>query len=231
MGQGADQVPVMKMSLRWTRWCIVLGISTLAACAREQPSAPVLHSITGHLRLTGYFVDADGQFAGTRVLGDADGVTVELLHGSEIVGRTTTVGGIYRFTGLGPGDYVARSRVIGDIGDQTTPMVIAVADVSAADTLRLVARGDLMTVPNPFVYMTTVNFVAPDTMWVDLEVLDVGGNPVMSLMAHEVLPGHHAVFWYGRDQMDRRAAGSLFWVTYAAGHDVRAQLLFRQGVP
>jgi hypothetical protein len=209
---------------------MVLGITALAACSRDQPSAPQLHSITGHLRLTGYLVDVNGKFAGTRVLGDADGVPVELLHGSEVVGRTTTVDGIYRFSGLGPGDYVARSRVIGDIGDQTTQMVIAVSDVSAADTLRLVSRGDLIPVPNPFVDTAQVYFGVPDTMWVDVDILDVGGDAIKSLLALEVLPERHAVFWNGRDQGGRPVPGSLFWVTFVAGDDVRAQLLFRQGM-
>jgi len=217
------------MRFQPTRWCIVLSISALAACSRDPPSAPQLYSITGHLRLTGFLVNTDGGFAGTRVLGDADGVAVELLHGREVVGRTTTVDGVYRFSGLRPGDYVARSRVIGDIGDQTVPLVIAVSDVSSADTLRLVSRGDLHPVPNPLVDTTQVYFNVPDTMWVDMKIVDVGGNAVQSLLSLEVMPGDQAVFWNGRDQMGRRATGPLYWVTYAAGPDVRAHLLFKQG--
>lgn len=218
------------MRIPWTRWCMVLGISALAACSRDQPTAPRLYSITGHLRLTGSLVDSNGVFVGHRVLGDADGVAVELLHGSEVVGRTTTVDGLYRFSGLRPGGYVARSRVIGDIGDQTSPLVIAVADVVSADTLRLGSRGDLRPVPNPFVDTTRVYFLAPDTMWVDMSILDVGGNAIMSLLALEVLPAEHAISWNGRDQRGRPVAPSLYWVTYVAGLDVRAQLLFKEGM-
>jgi len=215
----------------WTRWCMVLGLSSLVACSREQPSAPRLYSITGHLRLTGTVVDSNGAYAGTRVLGDADGVTVELLHGSEVVGLTTTVDGIYRFSGLRPGDYRARSRVIGDIADRTTQMVIAVSDVVAADTLRLASRGDLLPFPNPSVDTTEVSFVAPDTMWVDVNIIDVGGSAVKNLLTLEILPGRHTVFWNGRDQRGRPVTGSLYWVTFVAGNDVRASLLFRQGTP
>ena len=211
------------------RWWMALGLCGLAACSSDQPSAPGFYSITGHLKLTGFLVDDNGAFAGTRVLGDADGVAVELLHGSQVVRRTTTVGGVYRFSGLGPGDYVARSRVIGEIGDQTSPLVIAVSDVSSADTLRLVSRGDLHPVPNPFVDTTQVYFRVPDTMWVEVRILDVGGNAVQTLLALEVMPADHAVFWNGRDQAGRPVAGSLFWVTYLAGSDVRAHLLFKQG--
>lgn len=217
------------MRFRPTRWCLMLGLSALAACSRDQPTVPQLYSLSGHLKLTGYLVDPDGAYAGTRVLGDADGVTVELLHGSEVVARTTTVDGVYRFSRLRAGDYKARSRVVGDIGDVTNQMVIAHADVFCADTLRLVSRGDLLPVPNPFVDTTQIYFVVPDTMWVDVNILDVGGNLVKNLLALEVMPLRHAVFWYGRDQRGRPVPGSLFWVTYVSGHDVRAHLLFRQG--
>jgi hypothetical protein len=120
----------------------------------------------GPPRLNGYLVDANGQFAGTRVSGDADGVPVELLHGSEIVRRTRTVDGIYRFSGLPPGGYVARSRAIGDIYDETNPMTIAISDVECADTLRLASRGDLYSYPNPFATGDTmrISFDVPDTM-------------------------------------------------------------------
>ena len=218
------------MRFPWARGCVVVGLCVLAACSRDQPSAPGLYSITGHLRLTGFLVDRNGAYAGTRVLGDAGGVTVELLHGSAVVGRTTTVDGIYRFSGLRPGDYVARSRVVGDIGDQTNPLVIAVSDVSSADTLRLVSRGDLLPVPNPFVDTTQVYFDVPDTTWVDVRILDVGGHAVQSLLSLEVHPAYHAVFWNGRDQGGRPVGDGLFWVTYVAGQDVRAHLLFKEGM-
>jgi hypothetical protein len=217
------------MRFAWARWCMLLGLSLLAACARDKPTAPEQrYSLSGHLRLTGYFVNPDGSYGGTRVMGDADGVTVELLHGTEVVGRTTTEDGIYRFSGLRPGDYVARSSVMGIIGDQTVPLVIATSDVSSADTLRLASRGDLFPVPNPFVDLTQVYFLVPDTTWVDVDILDVSGNPITSLLSLEVLPAHHAVFWNGRDRLGQPVEGSLFWVTYRADFDVRAHLLFRQ---
>jgi len=219
------------MRFRWACWCVVLGISALAACSRDEPTAPGLHSITGHLRLTGYLVDVNGKFTGTKVLGDADGVPVELLHGSTVVGRTTTTDGIYRFSGLPPGDYVARSRVIGDIGDETKELVIALTDVSAADTLRLASRGDLFPCPNPFVDSMFIFFSVPDTARVDLGILDQGCNAIRSLLELQVPPARYHVLWDGRDQTGRPVTGSLFWVTYVAGNDVRAQLLFRGGSP
>ena len=222
-----------RMKFPWTRWCIALGACALSACSNDPSTAPRPFSITGHLHLTGYLVDKDGQFAGTRVMGDADGVPVELLHGSEIVGRTATAGGIYRFTGLAPGGYVARSQLIGDIVDETNPMTIAIADVECADTLRLVSRGDIYSYPNPFANGDTMrmSFGVPDSGWITVRVVDLVGNPVRTLLHLWVQPARHSVYWNCKDQRGQPVTGSLFWVTYTSDIETRAHLLFRRETP
>lgn len=219
------------MRIRWTRGCVVLAVSMLAACARDQPTAPLddtRYTITGHLRLSGAVVDGNGIFQGTRVLGDADGVAVELLNGGQVVARTTTVDGVYRFSGLRAGGYVARSRVVGDIGDQTAPLVIAVADVASADTLRLGSRGDLRPVPNPFVDTTQVFFIVSDTVYADVHIRDMAGREVRRLLEVELLPAQHRIIWSGRNQQGQLMPPGLYWVTFASALDWRAQLLFKE---
>src|SRR5262245_57433940 len=172
------------MRVRWIRLFPVLVVAALAACGSERPTnAPSAHSITGHVRVTGFLVDANGAFAGTKVVGNADGIAVELLHGSQVVARTTTVGGVYTFTGLSAGDYIARSRVVGSIGDQTNTMVIAAFDVESADTIRLASRGELFPVPNPFTETTQIYFDPPDTMQVDMNVVGADGLQIRNLLS------------------------------------------------
>ena len=61
------------MKSPWIAWCVVLlRTAVLPACSRDQPSAPGLHSISGHRRLTGYLVDVNGRFAGTRAVAPRD---------------------------------------------------------------------------------------------------------------------------------------------------------------
>lgn len=220
------------MKSPWTRWCVLLGMCALAACSRDPPFAPGRYSISGHLHLVGYVVNADGKFIETRVLRHVSGIPVELLYGGEtVIGRTTTVDGIYRFDGLAPGGYVARSRVIGDIGGKTLPLTIAVSNVSAGDTLQVASLGDLYPVPNPFGGTTIVFFSVSDTTWIDVGIRDVVGNPVRKLLSLEVQPARHVVYWDGNDQTGHPARDSLFWITYVAGGDIRAQLLFKQPPP
>ena len=210
-------------------WCVGLGSSLLAACAKspDPPTAPRSRSITGHVRLTGYFTHENGLFAGTRVLGDADGVTVELVYGSQVVDRTTTMDGIYIFSDVAPGGYIARTKVVGDIGDHTGTLTVATSSVSATDTLRLNSRGDLYPVPNPFADTLQVFFDVLEPQTVDIRILDISGNTVRRLLAQDLGPGFNGVIWDGRDQRGVPANGSLYWVTYVAAGDVRAQLLFK----
>ncbi|MBI1797790.1 MAG: carboxypeptidase regulatory-like domain-containing protein [Candidatus Eisenbacteria bacterium] len=221
------------MSVRQIRAAPLLAGLVLAACARRQPTAPSprLFAITGHVRLSGTVVDTAAVALGSRVLAHVDGVPIELLHGSDVVAHTTTIGGTYRFPGLRPGDYVARCRVGPGVGDETNPMVIAVSDVETADTLRLESRGDLFPVPNPFVDTTQIFFGVPESAFVRIDILDLAGRPVKNLLALDLAPRYQAVFWFGRDQTGHPMTDSLYWISYVAGPDIRAHLLFKQPAP
>jgi len=51
---------------------------------------------------------------------DADGVPVDLMHGTQAVAHTLSVKGIYRFEALAPWEYIARVRIVGT--PATTPI-------------------------------------------------------------------------------------------------------------
>src|SRR5262245_14748360 len=130
---------------RILRFAPLLASLALVACARDT-TGPGFHTLSGHVTLTGYLVTPGGDFAGTKVVGDADGVAVELAFGDQIVGRTKTVHGVYTFDGLAPGAYVARTAGADPLYDETNVLTIARSDLSAGDTLRLKAMGDLFPV-------------------------------------------------------------------------------------
>ncbi len=211
------------MKLVRTAWCGALLVAlALSACGREEPVAPVspgVHTLSGHVKLTGFLVDADGNFAGTRVVGDADGVPVELVYGTQVVARTLTVGGVYRFPGMAPGGYTARTAA-GPLHDQTITLTITGTDLSAADTLRLVAHGDLLPVPNPFGPHTVIYFNLEDTARVDLRVVDLAGNPVRQLVSgFRFVPGLRAAGWDGRDEAGSPASAAMYWLMFQAERD------------
>ncbi len=207
----------------------------LAGCSKE-PTAPGVHTLSGHVVLTGFLVGPDGQFAGTRVVGDADGVAVDLLYGTRVVAQTTTADGVYRFSGVSPGGYTTRARILDGIGDESNELTIAQADVNARDTLRIVSKGDLYPIPNPFETSMTVYFELPDTEQVSVKILDIAGQPVRTIF-HGLFPkGLQSAYWDGHSQSGQDAVDPMYWVTFEGpgdreGGDYRAQLLFRRPPP
>jgi len=206
---------------------IALALVSLPACSTNSPSAPVLRAISGPIVLRGYLVDADGRFQGTRIVSDADGVKIELARGNRVVATTTTVDGVYRFSGLGTGAYVARTVTIGGVADTTEVLTVANSNVTVADTLRMDSRGDLYPAPNPFVQSTTVYFEVPDTTFADVTIRDLAGVLVRTLSSGPLAPGLQEVAWDGRNEEGNVAPAPIHWVVYVSEEDLRAQLLFR----
>ena len=207
---------------------LLLALAALPGCGGEKPTAPKgPFAITGQVQLTGYLVDADGRFAGTRLVDDADSIEVELRYGSTSVGRTRTAAGTYRFAGLQPGAYqVVVATPFGDVVDTTPELTIVDRDLHVGHTLALASFGDLYPVPNPSLDAVVVYFDVPDTADVHVSVMDLRGHPVLDLLRLRV-QGLQQVLWTGRDSAGELVGDPMVWVTYEAGEDKRAQLLFR----
>jgi hypothetical protein len=201
----------------------------LAACSRDEPSAPTsgVHALTGRVRLTGFLTDTSARFVGTRVLHDADGVPVELIAGNRVIAETTTEDGVYRFTGVAPGSYYARTRLIADISDETNQVTVADFDLVVTDTLQLQSRGSLTPAPNPMVTSTRIYFQLDTDGRVTLRILDLAGNIVRNLLDHHAAAGLRSQLWDGRDQNGQLAGNAIYWAILEFDGEIRAHLLFR----
>jgi hypothetical protein len=134
---------------------------------------------------------------------------------------------VYHFSGLGPGAYVARTHLVGSVADTTEVLTVARHDISATDTLRLVAVGDLYPTPNPFITLTRVYFVVADSESVIIDIRDLGGARVRSLLNAELRSGLNEVDWNGLDDQGHPVTGPMYWMTFVAPGDIRAHILFR----
>ena len=217
----------MRTSIRFLP-LVVAAMVAIGSCGQNEPTGPEVHTIQGHVVLTGYLVHEGGAFAGTKLVGDADGVMVELLFADRVVGRVPTVDGVYRFPGVPPGYYIARTNVVGLVGDTTEALTVATTNVAVRDTLKLQSRGDLFPVPNPIGLGTSIFFQAHDSGLVRLEIHDLSMNVVRTLVHDEAVgTGLTEVQWDGRDDHGAFAPQPMFWAIYRSGADLRAQLLFR----
>ncbi|MBP1656342.1 MAG: hypothetical protein H6Q31_943 [Bacteroidetes bacterium] len=75
--------------------------------------------------------------------------------------------------------------------------------------------------PNPFNPATTIQFVIPEEGNATLEVYDLLGRRVRTLLHHRLTPGVHAVMWDGRDDQ-QQAVGAGMYVYRLTGKGISA---------
>ena len=71
--------------------------------------------------------------------------------------------------------------------------------------------------PNPFNPSTAIPFVLPKEQGVRLEIYNVLGQRVRTLMSGSLAPGFHTLVWNGRDDAGRVAAAGLYLALLEAG--------------
>lgn len=71
--------------------------------------------------------------------------------------------------------------------------------------------------PNPFRDATAIAFslVKPD--WISLEIYDVTGKPVRTLLVGELIAGSHSVRWDGRDRFGGEARSGIYFYRLTTG--------------
>ncbi|HEX5133479.1 MAG TPA: FlgD immunoglobulin-like domain containing protein [Candidatus Krumholzibacteria bacterium] len=71
--------------------------------------------------------------------------------------------------------------------------------------------------PNPFNPSTTIAFELRKSAWARLDVFDVGGRRVRTLVNGDLPAGRHEVVWDGRDGAGRSAASGIYFYRLRAG--------------
>ena len=117
--------------------------------------------------------------------------------------------------GLDPGFHVALMTVRSTdplVPELLVPLMLTVTAVSAVpdtDMPRVVTFTG--AVPNPFNPATKLQFILPSDALVVLDVFDVSGRRVRSLVAGRLPAGSHSVPWKGRDDAGRNVASGTYF--------------------
>ena len=72
--------------------------------------------------------------------------------------------------------------------------------------------------PNPFAEATTIEYALPEEEWVELQVFDVLGRSIVTLVNGSHEPGQHRVVWDGQDQNGLKVGAGLYMVQLQAGN-------------
>jgi hypothetical protein len=94
--------------------------------------------------------------------------------------------------------------------------------VSAADDLPGAGRLSVTAHPNPFNPTTTIAFELPRAMEVSLDIFDLQGRLVRSLLDESPFAtGGHKQVWDGRDGEGRATASGVYFYRFTAGDQKR----------
>jgi len=71
--------------------------------------------------------------------------------------------------------------------------------------------------PNPFNAVTNIEFSLPAREPVRLDIVNIRGQTITTLIDHELPPGHHQASWNGRDRNDQPVASGVYFCRIRAG--------------
>ena len=79
------------------------------------------------------------------------------------------------------------------------------------------AVGERTDVKEPFNPQTNIDYELPESVPVTLEIFNIAGKRVATLVNGQVSAGYHSVVWNGQDDYGRPVAGSIYLYRIKAG--------------
>jgi len=80
-------------------------------------------------------------------------------------------------------------------------------------------------VPNPFNPTTRISFVVPHRASIRLDIYDVGGRHVRTLIDRSMDPGAHAVDWDGKNALGNNVRSGVYFYRLQAGNQATTRKL------
>ncbi|MFZ5515358.1 MAG: GDSL-type esterase/lipase family protein [Candidatus Zhuqueibacterota bacterium] len=85
----------------------------------------------------------------------------------------------------------------------------------------------LQNYPNPFNPATTILYQLPATGYVEMEIFNLSGQKVATLIAGEKQAGAHQIFWDGKDQSGASLPSGLYFCNLHYGKEVKTIRLLK----
>ncbi len=72
--------------------------------------------------------------------------------------------------------------------------------------------------PNPFNLSTNIRFALPNAGRVDLEIFNILGQKIKSVISDELPAGYHQAIWDGCDDTGKPVASGVYFTRLTSGH-------------
>lgn len=123
-------------------------------------------------------------------------------------------------TGLNIGDDVTATTT--DMNNNTSEFahnVAVVLGIEEGGSSPIPAEYRLeQNLPNPFNSRTAIEYGLPEPAQVNLCVYNIAGEKIITLVDAEQRPGHHTVYWDGRDKTGREVSNGIYFYKIEAAH-------------
>lgn len=71
--------------------------------------------------------------------------------------------------------------------------------------------------PNPFNPVTVINYAVPEKSTVAIEIFNILGQKIKTLVDGERAAGHHSVLWDGKDETGKEVGSGIYLYRLKAG--------------
>jgi len=93
-------------------------------------------------------------------------------------------------------------------------VITGIGDVNTVPTSYAVSQN----YPNPFNPSTTIKYQLPQTSDVQLQIFNVLGQKVRTLLNSKVEAGYHEAIWDGRNDLGHQVASGIYIYKFQAGN-------------
>ena len=186
-----------------------------------------------HHRVAGLAPDMGAYEYGSSYIGGirgrvTDGATgqpvdcVKLSISGKLPEYTDTLGYFTADTGAGTytikasrwdyADTIIRDFPVGN-GERRTIDIVLNSATSADDDTTPIATGDLSlcNYPNPFRADTNISFILPEKGDIRLDIYNIKGQKVRSMLGGNMSKGQHKVTWNGKDDQGRSVSSGIYF--------------------
>ena len=130
------------------------------------------------------------------------------------------------------GTYTYRVVAVYELGDSKPAIIenVVVNPVTENDlTLQPAITRLLSNYPNPFNPETVIRFALASDAFVSIEIYNIRGQRVRSLVAEERRAGEYNVMWNGRDDNGNSVAAGIYFYRMRAGEyqSIRRMLMIK----
>ena len=141
-------------------------------------------------------------------------LTVNPASGTVAAGGSQIITVTFDAQGLAKGNYLGQLVITSNGGNRTLPVRILVSNSVKVDEQQteLPRTFELQqNYPNPFNPETTIRYSLPSTGEVSLQIYDVRGELIKTLVSGQKVAGEYTAYWDGRNNLGGRVASGIYF--------------------